>query len=136
VFQITNLNPGDAYAPKVPDTPVLSLQVGRGGDCGVFLGNCEAQTFRGAPAFRVLVNEKDLKRHWKKVGAFPLGEELQRFAVYGQAETGSPTRYKVTLEDLDARVQIDDAAYRKLERLSVWETAHILARVKEGTKWF
>jgi hypothetical protein len=98
MFQVTDLNPGDAYEPKVPGTPELSIQVGRGGDCGVFIGKCEASTFQRSPAFRLLVNPNDLRRHWRKVGTYELISELQRHAYYGDADTGSPARYKVTLE--------------------------------------
>ena len=136
MFQITELNPGDAYEPKMPGTHEVSIQVGRGGDCGVFIGKCEASTFQGSPEFRVLVNQKDLRKHWRKVATYQLGSELQRYAFYGDADIGSQGRYKVTLEDIDARVPIEDAEFQKLERLSAWETIHILARIRKGTKWF
>jgi hypothetical protein len=136
VFQITELNPGDAYEPKVPDRLELSIQVGVGGDCGVFIGKCEARTFQKPPAFRVLVNQKDLRKHWKKIGTYELGSELQRYAFYGDADFGSQARYKVTLENADGRVVIDEAEFQKLERLSAWNTVHILARIKEGKNWF
>lgn len=136
MFQVTDLNPGDAYEPKVPGRPPLSIQVGRGGDCGIFIGECQAATFRRPPAFRVLVNQKDLRKHWRRVGAYELANELQGYAFYGDTDIGSEARYKVTLGDVSHRVPIEDAEFRSLERLSAWETVHILARVKMGTKWF
>jgi hypothetical protein len=136
MYQITNLNPGDGYEPKVPGTPEVSIQVGRGGDCGVFTGKCAASTFQKPPAFRVLMNQTDLRKHWKKVGTFPLSAELQQYAFYGEVDIGSEARYKVTLEDVEARVPIDEAEFKKLERLSAWETVHVMGRLKDGTKWF
>jgi hypothetical protein len=96
------------------------------------MGKCAASTFQRSPLFRVLVSQKDIRKHWRKVGTFELGSELQRYAVYGDADTGSEARYKVTLEDLDARVPIEDVEFQKLERLSVWETTHIMARIRKG----
>jgi hypothetical protein len=136
MFQITTLKPGDAYEPKVADKPHVSIQVGIGGDCGIFMGKCEANTFRKAPAFRVLVNEKDLRRHWKKVGNFEMNRELQCFALYGETDIGSDARYMVTLENVEIRVPIEESEFKKLERLSAWETIHIMGRIKDGTQWF
>jgi len=84
----------------------------------------------------VLVNQKDLRKHWRKVGTYELGNELQQYAFYGATDIGSEARYKVTLENVADRVPIEDAEFRSLERLSVWETVHILARVREGSQWF
>jgi len=136
VFKVTKLNPGDVYELKVGSDPEVSIQVGRGGDCGIFVGKCDARTFQGSPSFRVLVNEKDLRKYWKKVGNYELGNDLQHYAYYGDADIGSDVRYRVTLQDLDARVPIQDAEFQNLERLSVWETAHILARIAKAKKWF
>jgi hypothetical protein len=82
-----------------------------------------------------MVNMRDLKRHWKKSGNFPLAPGLGEYAHYGYLEIGTPLRYRVTLEDMEKREPIDQAAFDKLERLSVYETAHIYRRLREGVTW-
>jgi hypothetical protein len=135
VLPLIDLTPGDVYQPKVAATPVISMQVGVGPDFGIFLGECVAATFSKVPEFRVMVNTKDLKRHWKKAGHFPLAPGLSEYAYYGYLEIGTPLRYRTTLENIEKRDRIDQAAFDKLERLSVYETAHIYRRLREGVTW-
>jgi hypothetical protein len=135
MLPLIDLTPGDVYEPKVAATPVICMQVGVGQDLGIFLGECVADTFTTSPKFRVPVNTKDLKRHWKKVAHLPLAPGLNEYASYGYLEIGTPLRYRVSLENMERMEPIDQAAYDKLERLSVYETVHIYRRLREGVTW-
>jgi hypothetical protein len=135
MLPLVDLTPGDVYEPKVAATPVICMQVGVGPDLGIFLGECVADTFTKSPAFRVIVNTKDLKRHWKRVARFPLAPGLNEYAFYGYLEIGTPLRYRVSLEDMARMEPIDQAAYDKIERLSAYETVHIYRRLREGVTW-
>lgn len=128
--QLIDLTPGDVYRPKQAEAPIICMQVGVGPDFGIFLGECVAATFSKAPEFRAMVNTKDLKRHWQKVGHFPFAPGLGEYAYYGYLEIGTPLRYRMSLEDLEQKEPIDQAAFEMLERLSVYETAHIYRRLR------
>jgi hypothetical protein len=127
---ITDLQPGEVYQLKAPNDQQILIQIGQGGDCGVFCGESIGPTFLGSPIFRVLVNQKDLKRHWRKRGSFPLSSMMQSFAFYGDHDIGTNNYYQVSLEAVDIRTPIVKDRFDRIERLSVWETIHILDRYK------
>lgn len=135
MLPLLDLTPGDVYVPKVRETPLVCMQVGVGPDFGVFLGECDAATFTKAPAFRVMVNTFDLKKNWNKAGHYALAPGLGEYAHYGYLEIGTPLRYRMTLENMARKEQIDQASFDKLERYSVYETAHIYKRLREGITW-
>ena len=128
---ITTLSPGDGYELKYLEYERISIQVGAGGDCGIFIGACTERTFSSCPIFRVLVNQRDLKRNWKRVGRFVLNDQMSKFAIYGDADIGMTNRFKVSLDKVDNRVPISEVEFGKLERLAVWETIHILKRINQ-----
>lgn len=128
-MQINKLRPGDAYSLVKKGTQSVSLQVGAGGDCGVFIGPCAPATFKSRPAFRVIVNEKCIRRDWKKCGAFELSDYLRIYKEYSEKPIGSDVGYKVILSDIDNRIAIDEDEYSSIEPLAVWETRHIMDRI-------
>lgn len=131
-MKITDLIPGDVYELKNPIDIDISIQIGAGGDCGIFLGKCESDTFEKIPQFRILVNQKNLKKFWKKTGSYPLGVQLTKFSEYSYMDIGTQQKYKTALNNLDEMISIDDEEFKHLERLAAWETIHIINRVKDG----
>lgn len=131
MFSINELEVGQTYELKAPLSIDLSIQVGRGGDCGVFLGKCQPETFSRSPLFRVIVNQKNLNKFWKKNKLFEVSNELKEYQVYGDVDIGTENRYTITLRNLDDRKKISLIDFSKLERLAVWETVHILERVQQ-----
>lgn len=130
--RITDLQPGDVYRLKNDAELTLFAQVCEGGDVGFFAADSAAGVSEQHPQFRVLMNQPDFKRHWKKIGNLPINEALSGYAWYGDADIGCETRYKVRLDDLDNRIEIDAATYENLERLAVWETPHVLERFESA----
>lgn len=131
-MKIADLVPGDIYViKKVIDIEVF-IQVAIGTDCGVFIGDW-AKSSVETPIFQVVVNQRDLKRNWKKMGSRPLSIDMKTYKTYGEKEIGYDLYYKVTLADLDRRNQIELEEYSKIEPLGVWETSHILERVYKFT---
>ena len=128
-MHISDLETGDVYRLKQAEGGDIVAQVGEGGDVGFF----RAATIEEVPfatlALRVVMNEPNFRRHWKKVGVGPLHNSLRELAHYGDSDIGSEARYSVRLDNIGARTVIDDAAFESLERLAVWETAHVLQRL-------
>ena len=128
---VSDLDPGDSYVPKFETTVEVVIQIGMGGDCGVFKGLATAQTFKEAPLFRVIVQQKDLRRHWKKVGHFPLGSTLAEFGTYSQNDFRTTDYYKVNLGNPDERIKIEKSEFENIELLAVWETEHIKQKLND-----
>lgn len=131
-MRITDFEPGDVYQQKDGQEARLFAQVGLGGDVGFFLAGSAKDVSDMQPIFRVVMNQPDFKRNFAKVGNFNLSAHLGKYEWYGEAVIGLDTKYKVRLDDLDHRTEIDEATFEALERLSVWETVHVLERLKEG----
>ena len=127
-MRITNLRTGDVYRLKAAKDDVYA-QVGEGGDVGFFRARSIADMSSTRLALRVVMNEPSFRRHWKKEGILPLHDSLRDLARYGDCDIGSDTRYSVRLDNIDVRTVIDDATFESLERLAVWETAHVLTRL-------
>jgi hypothetical protein len=128
-MQITGLRTGDVYRLKRAENGRLFAQVGEGGDVGFFLARSLADVPNATLAFRVVINLPDFRRHWKEEGAIALHASLRELARYGDSDIGCDTKYGVHLDNIDARSVIDDATFESLERLAVWETAHVLKRL-------
>lgn len=136
MLPLVPLTPGDVYEPKTKATPVICMQVGIGPEMGVFLGECAARTFERPPEFRVIVNTKSLKKHFRKAGSYPMAPGLAENASYGYKSVGSAEQYRVTLLDMDNLVPISQEQFDELPRLSAWEIEHIYRRLREGQTFF
>jgi hypothetical protein len=129
-MSVTDLSPGDIYILKRQLCHNLFVQVGVGTDCGIFLGTWENPKLL-KPIFRVLINQKDLKRNWNKSGSINFIDGMHEYAVYSETDIGSEKYFKVTLENLDNRISIGKAEFMLLEPLAVWETSHVIDRLGE-----
>lgn len=131
-MRITDLRTGDVYQLKGAEDGDIFAQIGEGGDVGFFRVPSIEEVPFATLAVRVVMNEPNFRRHWKKTGVAPLHHSLRELAHYGESDIGSEARYSVRLNNIDARTVIDDATFDSLERLAVWETAHILQRLNAG----
>ena len=134
---ITDLKPGTLYQLKDSvGSRRLLAQVCPGGDCAIFrdLDDLSA-TLESDPLFRVLVNQRDLKRNWRKVGVFPLAASISDLQLYADWDDFSGQCFAVRLDDIDDRTVISAEAARALEPLAVWDTWNILDRLS-GTNFF
>ena len=133
---MTMLKAGTVYRLTDQSRAQLVAQVCAGADCAIFtfIDSIEDSIAR-PPLFRVVINERDLKRQWTKVGVYALQPQLTEYQAYGDLDTGSPLRFRTYLSDVDHREQISEEEFSKLERLSVWDTWNILDRL-EGVKFF
>lgn len=128
-MRITDLRTGDVYRLKGAEDAVVFAQVAEGGDVGFFRARSIAEVSNTSLAFRVVMNEPSFRRHWQKEGVLSLHDSLRELAHYADSDIGSDARYSVRLDNIDARTVIDDVTFESLERLAVWETAHVLKRI-------
>jgi hypothetical protein len=129
-MRIANLHTGDVYRLKAVENAGAFAQVGEGGDVGFFRAWSLTDVLTAHMVLRVVVNEPDFRRHWKKEGRLPIHRSLGELANYGDSDLGSDAKYSVRIDNIDARVVVDDATFASLERLAVWETTHILQRLE------
>ena len=127
---MSDLCPGAVYRLKNDESVHLLAQVGEGGDVGFFSADSPAAVNGQEPLFRVVVNQPDFEKHWSKVGSFPLSPSLVYLAWYGDSDIGSEAKFKIQIDNMDNRPEIDAASFETLERLAVWETSHVLERAK------
>lgn len=129
ITMVTDFNIGDVYRLKGASTCGILLQVGAGGDMGVFKAESPHVLALQEPEFRVLMNQPDVKRRWEKLGNFPTSASLAHEAWYGDDDLGCDQKFQVQISNVDHRIMIDNGSFAKLERLAVWETKHVLRRL-------
>lgn len=129
MMPITDLQIGDVYRLKGDNAAVVLAQVAAGGDVGFFRASDPDAINAQALEFRVIVNQPDFKRHWIRIGNYPVAAPLGAFAWYGDSDIGLDQNYKVRLDNIDVRTPIDATQFDALERLAVWETVHVLQRL-------
>lgn len=129
MISVTDFQLGDVYQLKDSSISGILLQVGKGGDMGVFRSDFPEALESQAPEFRVLMNQPDVKRRWKRLGNFAIQTSLSQFAWYGDDDIGCDQKYRVQLSNIDHRIMIDSGSFEGLERLAVWETVHVLDRL-------
>ncbi|GAA4028877.1 hypothetical protein GCM10022281_04960 [Sphingomonas rosea] len=128
-MRISDLRMGDVYRHKESAAGNILAQVGEGGDVGFFRAQSTTSLAEQQPLFRLVMNQPDFRRHWQRQGSFPAHESMRHLAWYGDADIGSEVRYRVRLDNIEMRTEVDDMAFERLERLAVWETAHVLERL-------
>ena len=118
---------------KGGDNPSVVLQVGLGGDCGVFTdidsNEISASLSAASPMFRVIVNQKSLRRGCKKIGNFALSPFLNHFQLYAEKDWDDKM-VLVSLENVDRQIPSDKDEWEKHEQLAFWEIEHVVSRIK------
>ena len=131
-MRVTDLRPGEVYRLKDAEADDILAQVGEGGDVGFFRASSLADLPKTTLSLRVLMNEPNFRRNWKKEGVLPIHPSLAELAKYGDCDIGSDAKYSVCIDNIGARTMVDDATFAGLERLAVWETVHVLERLNKA----
>src|ERR1700748_905718 len=120
---ITNLKEGMVYKLNGEITsPPLVAQVCPGGDCAIFdcYENLQSAVFNKA-YFRIIINTRDIKRNWIKIGTLKISEENNCYQPYGEKDGPDGPYYKVFLNDVDKRIEISEKEFLDIERLAFWD---------------
>lgn len=127
---VTALTSGNIYVLKADVDIPFFIQIGCGGDAGVFLGQFREDLLGTIDyQFRIVINESDIRKNWKSLGNFELHDGLHKPYQYASHNFSGSGFILIPSDDVGTEVPADEHQLRDREPLAIFTGALVIKRL-------